>query len=101
MKILFLSFLFSISLTLTSCFMNAAITDLNPAPPSQEDIPVFKNKIAGGEFVSGAGSYEFTQIRRYKVKATVGSYASQVYQVTPKGYRIYNTIQGSLLSTGN
>lgn len=100
MKILFLSFLFSISLTLTSCFMNAAITDLNPAVP-QESSPVFKNKIAGGEFVSGAGSYEFTQIRRYKVKASVGSFASQVYQVTPKGYRIYNTIQGSLLSTGH
>lgn len=81
--------------------MNASITDLNPSAPIQEELPVFKNNITGGEFVSGAGNYEFTQIRRYKVKATVGSYQSKVYQVTPKGYRLYNTLQGSLLSFGN
>lgn len=81
--------------------MNANITDLNPVPEAVEDSPIFKNKITGGEFVSGAGNYEFTQIRRYKVKATVGSYQSKVYQTTPRGYRLYNTIQGSLLSTGH
>lgn len=82
--------------------MNADITNLNspPAEPSV-DLPVIKNKITGGEFVSGAGNYELTQIRRYKVKATVGSYQSKVYQTTPRGYRLYNTIQGSLLSTGH
>ena len=82
--------------------MNASITDLNQVAPIQDNLPVFKNKIAGGEFVSGAGNYEFTQIRRYKVKATVGSYQSKVYQTTPRrGYRLYNTVQGSLLSSGN
>lgn len=81
--------------------MNADITSLNPVPAPVEDIPIFKNKITGGEFISGAGNYEFTQIRRYKVKATVGSYQSKVFQTTPRGYRLYNTIQGSLLSTGH
>lgn len=81
--------------------MNADITNLNPATAPAQDIPIFKNKITGGEFISGAGNYEFTQIRRYKVKATVGSYQSKVYQTTPRGYRLYNTIQGSLLSTGH
>lgn len=81
--------------------MNASITDLSPSLPTQDNLPVFKNKIAGGEFVSGAGNYEFTQVRRYKVKATVGSYQSKVYQTTPRGYRLYNTIQGSLLSSQN
>ncbi len=60
--------------------MNADITNLNPAAAPVQDIPIFKNKITGGEFISGAGNYEFTQIRRYKVKATVGSYQSKVYR---------------------
>ncbi len=64
------------SLLLTSCFMSASITDLNPHAPLDNNV-VMKNKIRGGEFVAGSGEYEFTQLRRYKIKSSAGMYYSK------------------------
>lgn len=90
--------LLTLSFLLQSCYMSASISSIDPESPSNPNPIVFKNKINGGEFVSGSGDYEYTQLRRYKVKAAVGVYYSKVYQTTPNGYRIYNSMQGSLIS---
>lgn len=88
------------SFLLTSCFMSASITDLNPQPSDNTNV-VMKNKIRGGEFVAGSGEYEFTQLRRYKIKSAAGMYYSKVVQKTPRGYKIYNSLQGNLLTHQN
>lgn len=85
------------SFLLTSCFMSASITDLNPQASENINV-VMKNKIRGGEFVAGSGEYEFTQLRRYKIKSAAGMYYSKVVQKTPRGYKIYNSLQGNLLN---
>lgn len=83
------------SLTATSgCYINSSISSLN-----SNGSPVFKVDNPGGtEFVSGSNQYEMTQIRRYQIISSSGSYSREIKAKTPKGYSLYSSVQGALIS---
>ena len=79
------------------CYLNASISDLNPKNP--DGSPVFKVDNPGGsEFVSGSDQYLMTQVRRYQIMSSSGSYNREIKVKTPKGYSLYSSVQGALIS---
>lgn len=87
-----------ISLLVTSgCYLNASISELNPKNP--DGSPIFKVDNPGGtEFVSGSDQYLMTQIRRYQIISSSGSYNREIKVNTPRGYSLYSSVQGALIS---
>lgn len=80
--------------SLTGCYIKGSITDLDSS-----DLPSIKlGSEKGGEFVSGSDQYELTQLRRYQVMSSAGSYNKELVAVTPRGYRIYSSVQGTIIS---
>lgn len=83
------------------CYLSASIANLNqsPAPGASDHPPVFKVDNPGGaEFVSGSDQYLITQVRRYQIISSSGSYNREIKVKTPKGYFLYSSVQGALIS---
>jgi len=87
-------------LSITSgCFLQASISDLNPKS-DRIDSPIFKvDASQASEFVSGSDQYQTTLVNRYKILSSSGSFNRELVNKTPKGYRIYSSVQGALISS--
>lgn len=93
----------SMAIVLSGCSMEASIfsTDL----PTLGNL--FQEKPGGAEFISGAtgadpgspGAYVETVPQGYKVQAAVGHFLPKPVQTTTiRGYKVYSSVQGSMLS---
>ena len=72
----------------------------DPNNPDPESNLVADNKVAVADFVSGNLSLQSTSLKNYKVVATNNSYTTNsIINKTPKGYTIYSTSLGTLIST--
>lgn len=83
---------------LSGCYMNGNIGDLNPAVTHSPSTNLF-DTITGAEFVSGSSQYEHTLLRNYKNISSVGSISKEIRSTTPRGYKAFSSVQGTLLST--
>ena len=82
----------------SGCYLSASISDLTP---KSSDIasPINKvNTVQASEFVSGSDKYQTTLINRYKILSSAGSFNRELVNKTPKGYKIYSSVQGALIS---
>jgi hypothetical protein len=66
-------------------------------PPLLSKSPVALADAGPSEFVSGGLPYQSTS-QGYKISGSVGSIYSGAVQTSPQGYKIYSSVQGSLLS---
>lgn len=83
-----------IAVGLVSCSVVGNITD-ETAPGST----VKFDKATGSEFVSGSNQYEHTLLRDYKINSSVGGMIKEIQSTTPRGYKVYSSVQGALLFT--
>lgn len=91
------------AVALTGCSMQASIFSTENSPLKI----VIQEKPGGAEFVSGAtgattgaaGAYVTTVPSGYKVQAAVGHFLPEpVLTTTVRGYKVYSSIQGSMIS---
>lgn len=55
--------------------------------------------VPGSEFVSSSAQFEQSLTRQYKVQQSLGSFSSKMVQTsTPSGYKLYYSVQGSVIS---
>lgn len=53
----------------------------------------------GSEFVASSSQFQTSLTRNYKVQHATGSFASKLKQTsTPSGYKVYFSVQGSVIS---
>ena len=89
----------SMLLVATGCFMDSKITSLNPASDSSSSPGTAPKLIAATEMVSGASPKSNSVNRGYIKNSTVGSSSSILYRTSQnRGYRLYLTAQGQILS---
>jgi len=84
-------------MAVAGCSANGEITveDLNGSVPN----PIATSeKASGAEFVSGTDQYENSQLRNYKVVSSVGSYYGALGVKTARGYKVYSSVQGAMIS---
>ncbi len=86
-------------LVATGCFMDSRITKLNPASESSTTPGTAPKLIASTEIVSGASPKSNSVNLGYSKNSTVGSSSSNLYRTSQnRGYRLYLTAQGQILS---
>ena len=82
-------------LGLSGCYMSGGISDLAPSTA----IPgLDKTRANGAEFVSGSGEYETTFLKKYKILSSSGGYNAKVMVKTARGYKVYSSVMGTMLS---
>lgn len=79
---------------LSGCSVVGSITE-DVAPGSS----VKFDKATGSEFVSGSNQYEHTLLRDYRINSSVGGMIKEIQSTTPRGYKVYSSVQGALLYT--
>ena len=86
-----------ISLSVISgCYFQASITDLNPKSESPNNKA---DATQTTDFVSGSDQYQTTLLNRYRILSSSGSYHRELVNKTPKGYKVYSSVQGALISS--
>lgn len=84
-----------LAMGLSACTLEASITDLNHSIFSSAN----SNEANGAEFVSGSNQYEHTLLRNYKINSSAGSRTKEIQSSTPRGYKMFSTVQGELISS--
>ncbi len=65
----------------------------------KDPLRLFRKAAPGSEFVSSSDQYKSSLTRNYKVQQATGSFASQMKQTSsPRGYKIYYSVQGAVIS---
>lgn len=82
---------------MSGCYMSGGISNLSGTIPMPSVSPKPLATV-GNEFVSGSAQYENTLLRNYKIISSAGSYNRELVTKTPRGYRIYSSVQGSMIS---
>lgn len=83
---------------LPGCYLNASIQDMKPSVSTSPSSPLF-DKITGAEFVSGSSQYERTLLRNYSNISSAGSITKEIQSTTPRGYKAFSSVQGTLISS--
>lgn len=83
----------SLALLLSACSEGGMLNLKNPG-----NTP-FAKPVPGSEFVSSSMQYKNSLTRNYKVQQATGSFNSKMQQSsTPRGYKLYYSVQGALIS---
>jgi hypothetical protein len=85
-----LTFIMAISVLLSGC----GRIDFDSDSPLRRLIGL-KTK---GEFVSGSTQYQTSLFNNYKLQTSLGGHEPRLRQTTVNGYKIYASVQGSLMS---
>jgi hypothetical protein len=80
---------------LSACSMSGSITSLDPTATSTR-----LDKASGGDFISGSGKTQLSLVRRYGIQASSGSWNGSIQNTTPRGYKVYSSIEGTMISSG-
>jgi hypothetical protein len=85
--------IFAGALGLSACSIEASISSITDASPFE------LKKATGAEFVSGSNQYDHTLLRNYKINSSAGSMTQEIQSDTPRGYKMYSSVQGALISS--
>ncbi len=76
------------------------VTPTTPVDPSDPQPNLNSaSKVSTSDFVSGSFSLQTTASKNYKVMSSSGMYKTDLITKTQKGYTIYSTSLGTLIST--
>jgi hypothetical protein len=94
MKKQFKIFIFLVmAIAISACSIEASISNITDFSSTTLD------KMNGAEFVSGSNQYDQTLLRNYKVNSSAGSITKEIRSETPRGYKMYSSVQGALISS--
>ncbi|MGZ3770505.1 MAG: hypothetical protein ACXVCP_19545 [Bdellovibrio sp.] len=88
----------ALAMTLSACSMEASISSL------VENFTNFKPSKGGEGLTSGSGQMQKVTSGAYKVSSSVGvvtgtnTVNNSLYHQTAGGYKVYNTVQGAIVS---
>lgn len=75
---------------------NSSTSPISTAPSTPPSSKPYQ--INESEFVSGSSPYEKTPQRKYKILSSAGNYQRELVSKTPRGYTIYSSVQGEMIS---
>ena len=78
---------------LSACSIEASISSITDFTETALDKP------NGAEFVSGSNQFDHTLVRNYKINSSAGSITKEIKSETPRGYKMYSSVQGALISS--
>jgi hypothetical protein len=81
---------------LSGCYMSGGISAIDPGSSNLPGLE--KPLLTGGDFVAGSGQYELTPVRKYKILSAAGGYQPKVVTKTARGYKVYSSIMGNMIS---
>lgn len=94
-KIILIPGLITLGLFLNACSASVSVEPLVPLPSLSE---IFTKMGSSSEFVSASTTPQLTALNQYSVIASVGSPSRDLVVTTPNGYKVYQTVQGTMIS---